>query len=117
MSLGHEDGPTSFPDRRWRNWLHSAVEVPAACRLLGLGSGGRALELGCGRGVAVAPLASRLDPAVLLGVDRCVDVLGAPGRGDRASTVNSTVVCGDICSLPIASETINTIVDFGTCYH
>jgi hypothetical protein len=54
-----------FPSESGRNTRQVAIEVPLMVRALGLPTGGRVLEVGCGRGVALPVLARLLHPARL----------------------------------------------------
>ena len=58
-----------FGNAEARNGLQERVEIPMMIRALGLPRGGRVLEVGCGRGVALPVLARRLVPASLTAVD------------------------------------------------
>ncbi len=106
-----------FPNVAWRNNLQSHIELPLMIRALRIPLGRRILELGCGRGVGLGPLAQLCEPARLVGVDfdrpllvEAVTHLGVEG-------VSATCVAGDIRSLPFAAASFDVIVDFGTCYH
>lgn len=114
---GRREGYLPFPDVARRNAAQERLEVPALVRSLAIPSGARILELGCGRGVALVPLAQLCEPRQLTGVD--IDprvLLEARGRLD-ARGVEAELVCADIRELPFADGSFDLAVDFGTCYH
>ena len=65
-----DDEYRPFRDVAQRNLTQSLIEVPLMMRLLGLPSGRRVLEVGCGRGNALPTFTRILKPRLLLGIDR-----------------------------------------------
>src|SRR6476661_6567304 len=63
------DDYRSFGNMESRNGLQERLEIPLLVRALRLPRGGRVLEVGCGRGIALPVLAERLRPASLVGMD------------------------------------------------
>lgn len=108
---------TPFPNVQWRNTLQSHVELPVMLSLLRVPQGRRILELGCGRGVGLAPLARLCEPVRLVGVDFERPLLEEAIPHLAAEDVTATCVVGDIRSLPFAAASFDVIIDFGTCYH
>jgi SAM-dependent methyltransferase len=106
-----------FGNMESRNGLQERIEIPLMIRTLRLPRGGRVLEVGCGRGVALPVLAARLQPSSLVGVD--VDgalVELARRRVVRAGT-RAEVRTADVRALPFESGSFDLVIDFGTCYH
>ena len=68
MSTAHALSPApsreyeAFPNVEARNGLQERIEIPLMLRALGLEKGGRILEVGCGRGIALRVFAERLTP-------------------------------------------------------
>src|SRR5687768_18097935 len=86
-SLADEAEYRPFPNEEGRNTRQAAVEVPLMVQALALPTGGRVLEIGCGRGVALPALARLLRPSRLVGLDLDADFLEeARARVDRKST-------------------------------
>jgi len=106
-----------FPDRARRNLCQETLEVPAMAWALGLAKGGRVLEVGCGRGVALPVLARLLRPQRLVGldIDRSLLERARERTAGRVGLVELQV--GDVRALPFSDATFDLVVDFGTCYH
>jgi SAM-dependent methyltransferase len=100
-----------------RNGLQERLEIPLLLHALRPPPGGRVLEVGCGRGIALPVLAERLRPAELIGID--IDpVLVAVARSRiRTNGLDASVVEGDVRSLPFDDDSVDLVIDFGTCYH
>lgn len=100
-----------------RNFMHEALEVPLLTRLLRLPSGGRILEVGCGRGITLPALAAALKPARLVGLDlNFARLLDAADRlADRH--VQADLWQADVRALPFPDGSFDMVIDFGTCYH
>ena len=106
-----------FDNVRTRNGLQALVEIPLMIRALRPPRGGRVLEIGCGRGVALPVLFDRLEPGELVGLDVDVALLAeAQARVWRTGT-DATLVEGDVRDLPLESGRFDLVIDFGTCYH
>jgi ubiquinone/menaquinone biosynthesis C-methylase UbiE len=110
-----EDQP--FPDKARRNLCQETLEVPAMAWALGLAKGGRVLEVGCGRGVALPVLARLLRPQRLVGLD--IDGSLLERARERAAGRRGLVELrmGDVRALPFPDASFDLVVDFGTCYH
>jgi SAM-dependent methyltransferase len=108
---------TAFGNAESRNGLQARVEVPLLLRALQLPRGGRVLEIGCGRGIALPVLAERLVPLELLGVDIDPLLLEEAEQRVRAAGVNATLMEADVRELPLESGSFDLVIDFGTCYH
>ncbi len=116
----HRPRPTDyapFGNVEARNGLQQRLEIPLMLRALRLPPGGRVLEVGCGRGVALPVLADRLRPQALVGVDIDPEVVAIAEERLRMSGVAATVVEGDVRDLPFDNGTFDLVIDFGTCYH
>lgn len=111
------DGYRPFPNLPHKNLLQQTVEVPTLVRLLHLPTDRDVLEVGCGRGVALPPLAQLLRPRRLVGLDIDPELLGEARRTVRAVGLDAELVPGDVRRLPFADESFDLVVDFGTCYH
>lgn len=106
-----------FPNEEGRNTRQATLEVPILVRTLGLPKRARILEIGCGRGIALAPLARLLEPARLTGLDIEPRFLAeARQRLDQAG-VEAELVPGDARALPFPDAAFDLVIDFGTCYH
>ena len=106
-----------FPNVTAKNAVQELFEVPTLIRLLDLPRRARVLEVGCGRGVALPPLARHCAPSRLVGLDLDAELL-RDARGTLArERVEAELVLGDVRELPFGDETFDVVVDFGTCYH
>jgi SAM-dependent methyltransferase len=104
-----------FPDIARRNTWQETLEVPALAWALGLPAGGRVLEVGCGRGVALPCLLRLLRPKRLTGLD--VDAALLEQARSRAEGLEIELLTGDVRGLPFPKASFDLVVDFGTCYH
>lgn len=106
-----------FPDVARRNFMQEVLEVPAVVRLLDLPKGLCVLEVGCGRGIALPPLATLLQPAYLCGLDIDPQLLAMAREriGEMASDVG--LYTADVRAMPFADASFDIVIDFGTCHH
>ena len=106
-----------FPNEEGRNTRQASLEVPLMVHALGLPVGGRLLEVGCGRDVALPALARLLRPSRLTGLDiEAAFLAEARARLDLAG-IGAELVPGDVRRLPFPDAAFDLVVDFGTCYH
>ncbi len=108
---------TAFGNVEARNDLQALIEVPLLCRALRLPRGGRVLEVGCGRGIALPVLAERLRPDALVGLEIDATLIALAEERVRAINVRATVLEGDVRELPLETASVDLVIDFGTCYH
>lgn len=81
-------------------WRRAAVES------LRLQPGGRALDVCCGTGDFILPLAQKVGPkGVVLGLDFCLPMLELA----QPKVEPSSVGLGDACQLPVLSESVNAV--------
>lgn len=106
-----------FPNERRRNLLQETLEVPVMIWALALPKGGRILEVGCGRGIALPPIARALEPSWLVGIDIDPELLAAAGNRLLQSRVVAELRCADVRALPFPDASFDLVIDFGTCYH
>jgi SAM-dependent methyltransferase len=115
--LAEEADYRPFPDVRRRNAWQKLIEVPTMARALSLPRGKRVLEVGCGRGVALPPLARLLRPTRLVGLDIDGALLEEAAARLRGRTARAELVEGDVREMPFPDSSFDVVVDFGTCYH
>jgi ubiquinone/menaquinone biosynthesis C-methylase UbiE len=106
-----------FPNEEGRNTRQATIEIPLMVRALGLPIGGRVLEVGCGRGVALPVLARLLCPTRLSGLDIEPAFLAEAGKRLEIEGVVAELVQGDVRRMPFSRGSFDLVVDFGTCYH
>ena len=106
-----------FPNEAPRNWRQEHLEVPLMLLALGLPRGGRVLEVGCGRGIALPALDRYLAPSRLVGLDADRAVLEQARRRLSSSGPRAELVLGDVRRLPFPDGDFDLIIDFGTCFH
>ncbi len=86
-------------------------------RALRLPRGGRVLEVGCGRGIALPVLAERLVPERLVGVNVDPALVALACARVHAASISAHVLHEDVRALPFESGSFDLVIDFGTCYH
>lgn len=106
-----------FPNETGRNTRQVTIEVPLMVRALGLPTGRRVLEVGCGRGVAIPVLARLLRPSRLAGLDLDPALLDEARAHADAEGIAVELVPGDVRCMPFPDGAFDLVVDFGTCYH
>jgi ubiquinone/menaquinone biosynthesis C-methylase UbiE len=106
-----------FPNEASRNWRQEHIEIPLMIVALGLPRGGRVLEIGCGRGIALPVLARCLAPIRLVGLDVDPTLLDPAGRRLHEAGTSAELVLGDVRRLPFPDGDFDLIIDFGTCFH
>jgi SAM-dependent methyltransferase len=106
-----------FPSLPYKNALQELVEVPALVHALQLPAGKRILEVGCGRGVALPPLARLARPSYLAGLELDCRAFAAAVRVVGEAGIDADVFQGDVREMPFADGSFDVVVDFGTCYH
>jgi ubiquinone/menaquinone biosynthesis C-methylase UbiE len=116
-ALAAEPDYRPFPNVERRNAWQERAEIPLLIAALGLGRGGRVLEIGCGRGVALAPLARRLAPTRLAGLDVDAGLLAQARVRVANCAIDVELALGDVRALPFPDASFDVVVDFGTCYH
>ncbi len=110
-------GYKPFPDVPRRNFLQETFEVPLLVYLLALPRGGRVLEVGCGRAIALPVFARALHPRRLVGLDIDAGLLALGGARLSTKGISAELYCGDVRALPFPDEAFDLITDFGTCHH
>lgn len=106
-----------FPNEQGRNTRQAQLEVPILVRALGLPTGARILEVGCGRGVALPVLDRLCCPQRLVGVDIDKELLTEAAGRLREEGARAELHCGDVRELPFSDEAFDIVIDFGTLYH
>jgi SAM-dependent methyltransferase len=107
----------AFGNVETRNGLQERLEIPWLLRALWLPRGQRVLEIGCGRGIALPVLATRLIPQSLTGVDIDPELVAIARARLERTGLRATVVEADVRSLPFDDGSFDLVIDFGTCYH
>jgi len=106
-----------FANVESRNGLQEELELPLLFRALRLPRGGRVLEVGCGRGVALPVLAERIDPDELVGIDVHARAIEHARERVAERRVSAALHIGDVRELPFPSGWFDVVFDFGTSYH
>ncbi len=106
-----------FPNVGGRNLLQETLEVPAMTWALQLPQGGRVLEVGCGCGIALPPLARALRPTRLVGIDVDERFIAEARQRVQEAGVLAELRSADVRALPFPDASFDLVVDFGTCYH
>lgn len=100
-----------------RNVLHGCLEVGLMVRLLGIPTGQRVLQVGCGSGIALPSLSRLCLPRMMTGIDIDSTVLGEATARLREADVNAHLVQADVRGMPFPDGSFDLVIDFGLCYH
>lgn len=106
-----------FPEKPSRNARQQQLEVPLFIRALKLTSCRRILEVGCGAGVALPVIHRLCSPELLVGLDTDEEALRQATERVQGLEPAVTLVHADVRRIPAESETLDAVIDFGTCYH
>jgi ubiquinone/menaquinone biosynthesis C-methylase UbiE len=106
-----------FPNEEGRNTRQSQLEIPAMVRALGIPSGARILEVGCGRGVALPVLDRLCSPTRLVGLDVDPELLVEAAENLRDHGTEAELCAADARAMPFEDGAFDVIVDFGTLFH
>lgn len=106
-----------FPNEEGRNSRQSQLEIPAMVRALGIPSGARILEVGCGRGIALPVLARLCEPTRLVGLDIDPELLAEAAVNLREQGTEAELIAADARRMPFEDGAFDVIVDFGTLFH
>ena len=102
---------------QWRNALHGHLEVGLVVCLLGIPTGTRVLQVGCGSGIALTHLSRLCGPQVMVGIDLDQTLLGQSSDRLREKRVRAHLVQADVREMPFPDRSFDVVVDFGVCYH
>jgi ubiquinone/menaquinone biosynthesis C-methylase UbiE len=97
--------------------MQERLELPVMVVMLGLPKGGRILEVGCGRGIALPVLATRLEPSRLVGIDIDSALLAEAEARLTETAAVAELHRADVRALPFPDRSFDLVIDFGTCYH
>lgn len=100
-----------------RDSWQARVEIPLIIHFLGMPQGQRILEVGCGQGNALVPLATRCAPRRLVGLDVDGGLLHGARRHLERSAVTAELFDADVRDMPFPDGAFDVVFDFGTCYH
>ena len=100
-----------------RNVLHGCLEVGLMVRLLGIPTGQRVLQVGCGSGIALPSLSRLCLPRMMTGIDIDSTLLGEATARRREADVNAHLVQADVRGMPFPDGSFDLVIDFGLCYH
>ncbi len=104
------------------NPLRAAVQRHfEARRLLEMGGpvpgGGRALEIGCGRGIGACLIVERFGANTVDGFDRDPRMVARARERLRPLGSRARLWVGDATAIPVAPETYDAVFDFGVIHH
>jgi ubiquinone/menaquinone biosynthesis C-methylase UbiE len=93
------------------------MEIPAMIRALGIPSGKRILEVGCGRGVALPVIDRLCTPQLLVGLDIDPKLLDEAAANLLEHGATAKLCAADARRMPFTDAAFDVVIDFGTLYH
>ncbi|MDQ3724598.1 MAG: class I SAM-dependent methyltransferase [Actinomycetota bacterium] len=84
---------------------------------LGIPSGKRILEVGCGRGIALPVIERLCEPRLLVGLDIDPELLAEAEGNLREHGTAAQLCAADVRRMPFSDGAFDVIIDFGTLYH
>lgn len=106
-----------FPNEEGRNSRQSQLEIPAMVRALGIPTGKRILEVGCGRGVALPVIDRLCSPRFLVGLDIDPELLVEAAANLDEHGTTAQLCAADVRRMPFDDGAFDVIIDFGTLFH
>jgi SAM-dependent methyltransferase len=106
-----------FPIEARRNFFQEYIEIPLMVLALELPTGGRILEVGCGPGIALPPIARALRPYRLVGIDADTTQVARARHRLKETETAAEARWADVRDLPFEEASFDLVIDFGTCYH
>jgi hypothetical protein len=97
-----------FPNEAGRDTRQATIEIPLMVRALGLPTGGRVLEVGCGCGVALPGLARLLRPSRLVGLDIEPAFFAEAGQRLEVAGVVAELVPGDVRTDAVSTRLVRS---------
>jgi protein-L-isoaspartate O-methyltransferase len=99
----------AFPNEEGRNNRQSQLEIPAMVRALGIPSGKRILEVGCGRGVALPVIDRLCSPRLLVGLDIDPELLAEAAANLREHGTRAQLCAADVRRMPFADGAFDVL--------
>ena len=106
-----------FPDWEAKNRRQESIEIPLMVKAMKLPTGGRILEVGCGRGVGLVGIGRLLAPKLLVGLDIERDFLTDARSALDENSIDAQLFWGDVRQMPFPDASFDLVIDFGTCFH
>jgi ubiquinone/menaquinone biosynthesis C-methylase UbiE len=100
-----------------RNFMHRVLEVPMMVHCMAIPNYASILEIGCGPGLALEPIAQSCRPIRLVGIDIEKDMLLEADKRIRQKNMKVELYQQDVRDLQFDDGMFDIVIDFGTCYH
>ncbi|MFQ5675303.1 MAG: class I SAM-dependent methyltransferase [bacterium] len=110
----HDRQPFKITKRR--NWLLEKIEIPMAVKLMRQPKSQRILQIGCGQGIALAPIFYQCRPTRLVGIDIDQRLLRRGDKRLKIREVSADLYQEDVRFMSFPDESFDVVLDFGLCY-